>query len=129
MAVVLFDIGTGICWYYEPVDGAVSDETSRHSCGSTRVIFLSYSLYVNLALALHAMSSIPPHLKNLLRQVNINPNADYVAVENKTKERAVQQLNHYLRVVNSRLSTTDNSDDSCTERVQTLLKFIDQHVT
>ena len=75
------------------------------------------------------MSSCPPHLKNLLRQVNINPNADSVEVETKVKERAVQQLNHYLRVVNTRLSIQDESENSHTQRVQTLLTFIHQHVT
>jgi hypothetical protein len=75
------------------------------------------------------MSSCPPHLKNLLRQVNINPNADRVDMEIKVKERAVQQLNHYLRVVNTRLSIQDQSEYSHTQRVQTLLAFIHQHIT
>ena len=62
-------------------------------------------------------------------EVNINPNADCVEVETKVKERAVQQLNHYLRVVNTRLSIQDQNEDSHTQRVQTLLTFIHQHVT
>ena len=127
--MALVDTGTDTCWYHELVDRAVSHETSRHSDKNTNVIFLSYSLYANQSLVAHTMSSLPPHLKNLLRQVNINANTDCVEVETKIKERAVQQLNHYLRVINTRLSSTDNSDDSSTKRIQTLLKFIHQHVT
>lgn len=70
------------------------------------------------------MSSIPPLLKPLLKEVNIDPNEINV-VRAKLKERAQANINTYLRIMNLRLNNKNEERDNLDKRIKELISFIE----
>lgn len=70
------------------------------------------------------MSSIPPLLKPLLKEVNIDPNEMNV-VRSKLKERAQANINTYLRIMNLRLNNKNEERDNLDKRIKELISFIE----
>ena len=70
------------------------------------------------------MSSIPPLLKPLLKEVNIDPNEINV-VRSKLKERAQANINTYLRIMNLRLNNKNEERDNLDKRIKELISFIE----
>ncbi len=70
------------------------------------------------------MSSIPPLLKPLLKEVNIDPNEINV-VRSKLKERAQANINTYLRIMNLRLNNKNEERDNLDKRIKKLISFIE----
>lgn len=70
------------------------------------------------------MSSIPPLLKPLLKEVNIDPNEMNV-VRSKLKERAQANINTYLRIMNLRLKNKNEERDNLDKRIKELISFIE----
>ena len=70
------------------------------------------------------MSSIPPLLKPLLKEVNIDPN-EIKVVRSKLKERAQANINTYLRIMNLRLNNKNEERDNLDKRIKELISFIE----
>jgi len=70
------------------------------------------------------MSSIPPLLKPLLKEVNIDPN-EINLVRSKLKERAQANINTYLKIMNLRLNNKNEERDNLDKRIKELMSFIE----
>ena len=58
---------------------------------------------------MNEQGSLPPALQRMLRQVNVHDHDASTAME-KLRERAMTNMNSYLRAVNLRLATAQTGD-------------------
>jgi hypothetical protein len=72
----------------------------------------------------HSMSS-SLHLKQLLHAVNVNTESCDVQL----KQRSMQSMNNYLRLINHRLRMKCDDDVDTRDTVAELLQFIHRHVS
>lgn len=64
------------------------------------------------------------HLKQLLQTVNVNPEL----CDDQLRQRSMQSMNNYLRLINHRLRMKCDDDMNTRDTVAELLQFIHRHV-